>query len=76
MIIKKDEVLTVKWNHLILLDDNGQQRGTVGTVNNTPHRRCGKPGIVMEVWWQARGLTDKQSERVMCLKACCVALRR
>lgn len=29
-----------------------------------------------EVWWRGRGPSDKQSKRVMYIKACCVALRR
>ncbi len=86
---RKARSLTVLWNHLILLDDDRQQKGTVGTVNNMHRKRWRAgyhvmvPGTLSlwsrangEVWWKGRGPTDKQSEGVMYIKACCVALRR
>lgn len=77
------------WNHLILLDDDGQQNGTVGTVNNAHRKRWRAgyhvmvPGTVClwgrvpgRAWWNGRGPTDKQCDGVMYIKGCCVARRR
>lgn len=85
----KKRPLTVWWNHLILLDDNIQHKGTVGTVNIKRRKRWWAgyhvmvPGTLSlwsradgEVWWKGRGPTDKQSRRVMYIKGRCVALRR
>lgn len=85
--VRKAEV-SVLWNNFISLDDDGQQKAAVGTVNNTHRKRWWAGYHVMvpgtlpvkqgegEVWWKGRGPTDKQSKGVMHMRASYVALRR